>query len=424
MTDLGTFGPTSPLPIACVHRREEPGLTIMGRPAGRCAQHADRWGRPLPVLDDACRFCRHVPGAAERIVRSFDGQLKRLGRVLGEPPAGGLVELFPPLEGRKPPTTPTVWAVGILTAPRPDGADYLPATLASVAAAGWDDPIVFAEPNALVPDGVRCNRAPAVRGAWRNQHAALGDLAASQGLRDADAILLLEDDVELPPGLRAYLDESVLWPPEKRGKLAAINLFLTAEYAGGAIGWYAGPTWGGQALVFSRESALAYLADPSTRRHKFHADPRGDLHGDMALELFARRDLRQFWLARGPGGASLAAHRGAKSSIWAEKDAPLAGNRKERLWAGDLLAGRLFAPVPRRPAPVAAGEDLAARRLAVCRACPAHKWRGDERLGVSPACRCNLRPAGVVIDATTIGDPTLECPRRYWPKLAAAVGAA
>lgn len=114
-------------------------------------------------------------------------------------------------------------AVGITTAPRKKRT--LDQSYRSVANAGFDRIHVFAEPGSDVtkvpnpvvrPHTVSPNRfkAKAKFGAWRNYVQSLADLLHAE--RDASAVLMVQDDVTLVRGTRAFLERD-LWPSANTG---------------------------------------------------------------------------------------------------------------------------------------------------------------------------------------------------------------
>ena len=376
-----------------------------GKEWADCSAEEKRWGRALPVLRGTCEHCVQNPAARAAVVANFDEQLRRRGRVVGEDPpsASSLADLFPPPPKSKWSVGPVEWAVGVLTAPRKGGQNHLPETLASMAAAGWPDPLVFAEPGAVVPDGVRVHRWPYLMGCLGAGINAVGIMHGAYENRRVQAFLLVEDDVRMAPGTRRYLDDHVLWPPD--AMLAGLNLFLSSRDANGPAQWLplTNP-WGGQALLFRRDTLGLFLQDPAARNNRHSDNPaksgNGDLSGlDIAVQRWARRSKRHWWIARGKGGASLISHRlPGDSSIW---DKPSAGgDRVERVWAGDLvLNGAAGGPQDA----TGGADDLAAERLARCRGCK--KWSNN-------ACRCNGQKERV--DETTVGNAGLKCPLNRW----------
>jgi len=158
------------------------------------------------------------------------------------------------------------WAIAIITAPRESS--RLEATLSSVAEAGWDNPIVVAEPNAPIPASVsqlRVLRNPHRLGPHRNFRRAVSVLLEVEP--QADAYAVLEDDIQMSASLRAWLDSTGVWPSDRTGVLS-----LFTAYANHSMqpGWHPcrdvpRRAHGAQAYVFPPRAAIAYLSMPPRR---------------------------------------------------------------------------------------------------------------------------------------------------------------
>jgi len=97
------------------------------------------------------------------------------------------------------------WAVGVTSAPRANST--LQRSLASLAAAGWPDATVFAEPGTdLTQIGNPAVRRKKLMGGWGNWFATLGDLVA----QDPDICLICQDDVVYAQNIRSYVERE--WP--------------------------------------------------------------------------------------------------------------------------------------------------------------------------------------------------------------------
>jgi len=220
------------------------------------------------------------------------------------------------------------FAVGVTTAPR--GVDYLARTLASLKAAGWERPTVFAEPGSPIPAGhcpgqvVQRDQSLGIFGNWRQS---LLDLLDG----DAEAILLCQDDVVLCRGARARLERD-LWPTPRTG---CVSLYCGAPHATGR-----GLTrirrkniWGACALVFPRDAA-ARLIDHrlvrNWRRSKKVDILVGSVLNALHLELWAY-------------SPSLAQHVGAISTPAGQADAT--GKRTACDFLGEEADAR-YAPPP------------------------------------------------------------------------------
>jgi len=123
------------------------------------------------------------------------------------------------------------WQVAITTAPRPT--DYLPATIKSLAEAGWPDVQVFAEPGTPVPPGVPSIVAQRRLGPWLAFWTALSSLLATG--RHGASLAVFQDDVLVARNLRWWL-EAEPWPPEA----GVVSLYLSETQAEGRpAGWSA-----------------------------------------------------------------------------------------------------------------------------------------------------------------------------------------
>lgn len=164
------------------------------------------------------------------------------------------------------------WSIGVTTAAR--GRISLDRSLVSLHQAGWDvrrDVLVFAEPEATVVEGVPTLRREDRYGAWRNWFESLRHLVESDP--DADAYIMLQDDVLYAKNIRQWLERS-LWPddPEKIGFVSLYTSGRTkASQATSPDGkfhlWPRGFFWGACAYVFPPESARLILADADVHRH-------------------------------------------------------------------------------------------------------------------------------------------------------------
>lgn len=209
------------------------------------------------------------------------------------------------------------WALGVVSAPRERAT--LARTLRSLRAAGWSERVhVFAE------DGVRLwwgfsglgplslvRRAAPALGAWPNFLLALSELV----LRDpeADAYLMIQDDVAFAKGLRSYLEEQ-MWPGPFPGVVSLHTARHLAAKSGTGffeadLGW---STWGAQAFVFPNASARALLSDAKVAAHRLNGPLNGLKNVDSVVGEWCRRTKREFWLH----APSLCEHIGETSTLW------------------------------------------------------------------------------------------------------------
>ncbi len=204
------------------------------------------------------------------------------------------------------------WAVGVTTAPRP--VTTIADCLASLAAAGWDQPRLFVDGAAPIPPSFaslpRTDRNPQL-GAWPSYYLALAELLMREP--EADAFLMVQDDVLFAADfdVRAYL-ERILWP----GKTPwTVSLFCPRPYTQPEPGWHAFEDdwiWGAQAFVFSREAAQFFLADLEVVRHRWNHDrnPLADI--DWCIGQWASMRKRPIHYPT----PSLVQHIGELSSLW------------------------------------------------------------------------------------------------------------
>lgn len=152
------------------------------------------------------------------------------------------------------------WAVTVTTAPRQ--INYLPGVLHSLAAAGWSDPVVFAEPGSSVPAGVSTIQHETRQGCFRNWlYSARWALANTT----AEQIIMVQDDTIVHPDSRQLAEEYLLWPPDA----AFVSLYCPAHYAKDRVGVLQIKTkslWGTCAMVWRRD-VLQEVVDSPTIRH-------------------------------------------------------------------------------------------------------------------------------------------------------------
>ncbi len=210
------------------------------------------------------------------------------------------------------------WAVGMTTAPRSEAT--LNRALRSLRKAGWTEHVhLFAEAGTRTwsarlisgPVAVIHRNGPAL-GAWPNFFLGLQELYLRQP--DADAYLMVQDDVIFCRGLRDYLEER-LWP--KGAVVGVVSLHtpghLAAEKSAGffhaELGWQA---WGAQALIFPNAAARTFLSDPKVVAHRQKGILDGTKNVDSVIGDWCVRTKHHFWMH----APSLAEHVGATSTLW------------------------------------------------------------------------------------------------------------
>lgn len=349
--------------------------------------------------------------------------------------ADEIARIVPAPRGRVMPARPaerTRWAVGITTAPRLGGREYLSDTLKAVLAAGFEkeDILVAAEPRSPIPAwweemGGAVTRRGKRMGVFPNHFATLHELRFGCELQKSDAFLMLECDARPCPGLREYLERFVLWPVQP-GQLSCISLYTCAIYGGSTRGWYEWSRpgfWAAQALLFSRESAAQYLTgNPFAYRHIENPVAYANRFADSEVSQWANALGRPIRFAVGSGGASLVEHVGESSSVFNRDE--LSGARKEWWSVRAALAGeappardcpyspaRWLVDTPRQnpaPVPTIPGETAAertARRLAICEQCD--EWYGapieEDRCHACATCAPRKK--------SSLGNAGLICPK-------------
>jgi hypothetical protein len=154
---------------------------------------------------------------------------------------------------------PRKWFVAMTTAPR--RVPTLGRTIASLAAAGWGYPLVFAEPGidaGDIPERCYWRENEEKLGGWRNFiNAVRGALEAAEasGTDDGEAALLIvQDDVVFARNVRPYL-ESIPWPTDA----AALSIYCPKTYRQKARGFHRAKT---RHLI----SALTFILTPAKAR--------------------------------------------------------------------------------------------------------------------------------------------------------------
>lgn len=177
------------------------------------------------------------------------------------------------------------WAVGLLTAPRPEST--IGTTLRGLLDAGFEDIQIFAEPGSSVPrEFAHLPRTVHGRklGNVANFFTSLASLFLGQP--EADAYALFQDDIEPARGLRAWCEDQ-FWPDGA----GLVSLYTCLAHQDTEPGWRvrklgAYRTFGSQALVFRRDVLKEFLSDG--RLLEIHE--RGRVHGDdMILGEWAER---------------------------------------------------------------------------------------------------------------------------------------
>lgn len=132
------------------------------------------------------------------------------------------------------------WAIGVITAPR--NIPTLTKTIKSISNAGWNNGIIFAEPGIYEQhhNWKYCYRSEKI-GIFGNWMLGLYELFIRN--IDADAFIMIQDDIILPPGLKKYLENSLwftdndhivsLFTPASVSRDQPDGWHKTSEYNGG-----------------------------------------------------------------------------------------------------------------------------------------------------------------------------------------------
>ncbi len=157
------------------------------------------------------------------------------------------------------------WCVAITTAPR-KGEDTLSECLDSLRVAGWESPIVFAEPGSIVPADVTTIWNETRRGCFHNWlHSARWALENTT----AKMILCVQDDAVFHPDSREFAEKHCLWPADNAG---FVSLYTPSHYTHGKHGTREPGVncvkttclWGTLAVIWKRDVLQAVVDDPKT----------------------------------------------------------------------------------------------------------------------------------------------------------------
>ncbi|MEI7462588.1 MAG: hypothetical protein WCK15_24575 [Pirellula sp.] len=201
--------------------------------------------------------------------------------------------------------------------------------LSSLCDVGWESVHVFVDGDVELPEQVsqqhQTIRRPAA-GAWRNFYLAIVELLSRYP--EADAIMMVQDDAYWPKGfpVREYL-EQLHWPNDQR---LLVSPYCCADYATDQNGWnkFSG-TWqyGAVALIFSRTSAEAFVAD-SMVMNRCKSSQSGGI--DTIVGLWAERNQISIYFPT----PSLVQHVGDVSTLWRTSRA--VGLRRAVKFLGDF----------------------------------------------------------------------------------------
>ncbi len=202
------------------------------------------------------------------------------------------------------------WAVGMTTAPRTEST--MERSLRSVSAAGWNEIQIFAEPGSVIPPetaGLCVTHRAETMGVLGNWFLGLTELV--QRKPDADAYVMLQDDVVLAKNVRQYL-ESTLWPSERVGLVSVYCPEPYRQKTGfhevnsnkgllGALTWILPP---GTAKWLVTAGLAAYLRQRTLTRETRRLDV-------LIGNVLAQAGWPAYYAA-----PSLAEHIGTHSTLW------------------------------------------------------------------------------------------------------------
>ena len=233
------------------------------------------------------------------------------------------------------------WAVGVTTAPR--AVETLAHTLESLTRAGWSKRCVFAEPKSYLPsDTTQVVQRAERLGAFPNWYLGLAELVLRHP--DADAYMMLQDDVELASNLRSYLEQT-LWPARGTG---VVSVYCPSHYRRRrSVGYHAidegWNTWGALCYVLPTSRARRLLSDPDVLEHRWRGPCDGLKNIDSVVGAWCRR-AQLSYLIHVP---SLVQHTGDSSTLYPAARAT--GRRHADDFLGD--AAQIMTGIPPCPPP-------------------------------------------------------------------------
>ena len=210
-----------------------------------------------------------------------------------------------------------------------------------MAAAGWSEPRLFAEPGTEIPNNFA--DLPLVRresqlGAFPNWYLGLTELFLRQPR--AEAYLMCQDDAIFAAASRAYL-EKALWPAAAVG---VVSIYTPSHWSKGKTpgfheerhGW---ASWGALAYIFPNPSVRALLSDPLFIKHRHHGAAEGMRNIDSLVGAWCESAKLPYYVHV----PSLVQHIGDTSTIWTKASATgprRAGDFQERAPSQRMLATR------------------------------------------------------------------------------------
>jgi len=271
------------------------------------------------------------------------------------------------------------WCVGITTIPTRE--DYFHKTVDSLASAGWRNPLVFRDD-------------PPARGIWKNWHRALSEMTIREP--NADAYLIVQDDVVFSHCVRQYLEAS-LWPP---GRVGLCSIYTPATYDTGN-GWFitnrGENLWGACAWVFPPDVAKELL------HAKVIAEWDRKRNVEMAIGTWAQNEHRLVYYHT----PSLAQHVGEESTISPTWKAN--GSRKSDSFRGEEFDATELLPRKRRQKIAERGH----RDVPIAIVIPCHNYGRFLGDAIRSVINQSVRPDEIVVVDDSSTDNTQEVARSF-----------
>jgi hypothetical protein len=216
------------------------------------------------------------------------------------------------------------WSVCVTTCPREQGY-YLEQTLSSLFKAGFEDPIVYAEPNSVVPEwfsGQVVHRRKKY-GDWSNWATGVFDLLHSEV--DTDYFLLIEDDVIFCKSFKKYIEHSLSF----LGDFASLSLYTPSVYHKVNFRGFHNElkdhrTLSTVAIIVKKNMLINFFSDYDVQRHRFenifpefeerywclNVDPKNSIKDAVIGKWASKKNLPIYYHT-----PSLAEHIGEHSNI-------------------------------------------------------------------------------------------------------------
>ena len=231
------------------------------------------------------------------------------------------------------------WSVVVTTAPRKN--PKLQITIDCLRNAGWDNPVVFSEPDSYVSDAETVHNKNKL-GVWHNWLQAANFALES----NADVIMTVQDDIFIHRESKTFA-EKVLWPED----CGYFSLYTPHHYSimqrkvkpWGVYPVFTKSIWGAMCLVWEPSMLREVISTPRAKdwvgvrsrlgeeeylRRK--ENPEDIRNVDTVLGYIVHRDLKKKTYYCNP---SCCQHISEDSSIGGR---PATGKRKAKFFAGDV----------------------------------------------------------------------------------------